>query len=269
MSAETDIRSSSNPIVKLARAVARGKQPGLIALEGDRLVDDALASGLVFRHVLVDDARGERAAELAAAGLPVARLAGGLLDRISALVTSPGVLGIAESPVSVELERLAIDERTLWLVVDGLQNPGNLGALARSAEAAGVSALLVVRSAQHGGVSPWSPKALRGSMGSLLRLPVHETGDGAALARRLTERGVRPFAAATRGGVRLESFDFRGPRAFWVGAETGDDEHARGFERVTIPMAGAVESLNVTVAASIVLFAAGRAQSGGKPGAGA
>ncbi len=276
MDTDAVIRSSANPLVKLARAVVAGREQGMIALEGDRLVDDALRSGLALRHVLVDTARGERAAQLAAAGLPVTLLASGLLDRISGLVTSPGVLALAEEPPSVALDALAVDARTLWLVVDGVQDPGNLGALARSAEALGASAILCVR----GGVGPWNPKALRGSMGSLLRLPVHvaggasrEGGDAQELARAIARRGVRAFTAATRGGTPLERFDFRGPLAFWVGAESGPGPTATAapldLERVTIPMAGAAESLNVTVAASLVLFAAGRVgDASGEPGSG-
>jgi TrmH family RNA methyltransferase len=141
------------------------------------------------------------------------------------------------------------------LVVAGVADPGNLGALARSAEAAGVRALILL----SGGTSPWNAKALRGSMGSLLRLPVVIAEDALQVGRELGDRGIRQAVAATRGGEAPASFDWKGPIALWVGSETGTlPDSGRGLEPLTIPMSGEVESLNVTVAASLLLFAAGR-----------
>jgi TrmH family RNA methyltransferase len=166
-------------------------------------------------------------------------------------------------PPAVDLAKIPLDERALLLVVAGVADPGNLGALARSAEAFGARALLVAR----GGASPWNEKALRGSMGSLLRLPVGHGTDAEAIARALAARKVRQVSAATRGGEPLESFDWRGPIALWMGSETGAlPASARAFERVTIPMAGEVESLNVAVAAALLLHASGRVGPRGRDG---
>ena len=116
------------------------------------------------------------------------------------------------------------------------------------------SALCVVA----GGASPWNPKALRGSMGSLLRLPVRRFESVEACTRALD--GVRHVRAATRGATDLAAFDWADPVAIWVGSETGELPAAcDGFDGVSIPMRGRVESLNVTVAASLLLYAAGRA----------
>ena len=148
-------------------------------------------------------------------------------------------------------------------MVCGVQDPGNLGAIARTAEAAGAVGLVIVA----GGCRPWSDKALRGSMGSLLRLPVWEVSTGIDAWRGLRGRGFRHVVAATRGGCTPGELDWSGPVALWVPSETGglpaDVETARASEpgddlAVTIPMAGAVESLNVSVATGVLLFAAGR-----------
>ncbi|HUR27887.1 MAG TPA: RNA methyltransferase, partial [Planctomycetota bacterium] len=207
--------------------------------------------------VLVSDEREERALELERSGLPVARVGAELLARKSALKTSPGIAAICVIPRTRTIEELELAPRALLLVVAGVGDPGNLGALARCAEAAGASALVVVA----GSASPWNEKALRGSMGSLLRLPVATCASASEAATALSLRRVRLIAAATRDGKPATSFDWSGRIALWVGPETGADprEMAR-FERVTIPMAGKVESLNVTVAAALLLFAARRAE---------
>lgn len=251
------IRSIKNPTVQRARAVAAGRADGLVLLEGERLIADARASGLAFEALLVAEDLGPTADELARAGLPVARVTRGVLARVSRLKTAPGTLALAREPRACGLDALTDDERALVLVASGLQDPGNLGALARSAEAFGARGLAVLK----GGASPWNDKALRGSMGSLLRLPVHRADDADELAAGLAERGVRNVACATRGGASPARFDFGGRVAIWIGAETGElPAVARRFEAVSIPMRGRVESLNATVAAALVLYAAGRAE---------
>jgi TrmH family RNA methyltransferase len=253
------IRSAAHPAVKRAGAVIAGREAGWIALEGDRLLDDARAAGAEIELVLVSEAREDRARELESAGLEVIRVDEALLARKSALRTSPGVLALCRAPRSPEPSALRATPRALVLVVAGVADPGNLGALARSAEAAGASAFVVI----EGGASPWNDKALRGSMGSLLRLPVHRFANADAAERALRELGYRQIRADTRGGRSLAGFDWSGPIALWVGSETGAAPSAsNGFERVTIPMRGRAESLNVTVAASLLLYAAGRAEDG-------
>jgi TrmH family RNA methyltransferase len=263
MTADSTIRSRANPLLKRAGAVLAGLEPETIALEGDRLVDDALKAGIVLEAVLLAEERADRAVELLRRGQPVRLVEGALLGRVSHLKTSPGILALAPAPAAFDLSRLSLDERSLVLVASGVADPGNLGALARSAEAFGAQALLVAR----GGASPWSDKALRGSMGSLLRLRVGYGVEPEALATSLERRSVRQVCAATRGGKDPRDFDWRGPIALWMGSETGSlPEAARRFEPVTIPMAGEVESLNVTVAASLLLYASGRAREDGRRG---
>jgi TrmH family RNA methyltransferase len=251
------IRSSSNPLLKRVRAAAAGRGEGEILLEGDRLVDDARRAGLALAIVLVDERRTERLAELARAGLEVRAVAGELLARASELDSAPGCLALARTPAARTLDELPELAQALFPIAAGLQDPGNLGALARTAEAAGALALGVT----SGGCRPWNPKALRGSMGSLLRLPVIELAPERAAVEALARRGYRHVCARTRGGTSFERFDWRGRVALWLSGESGalPGELAAAserFEGVSIPMQGAVESLNVTAAAAVLLFAA-------------
>jgi len=261
MSAKPVIESKANPLLKRAGAVAAGRDRDCILLEGERLVADALAAGWRLELLLVDADRGGDPERFAGEVDDRRVVADGLLDRVSALKTSPGVLALAPPPTERQLSDLELVADALILVVAGVADPGNFGALARSAEAAGVSALCVL----PGGVSPWNAKALRGSMGSLLRLPVCTTESAEALVEQLSRLNVRSVTADTRGGKPWRDFDWTGRIALWVAAETGDaPQLSRGFEGVTIPMAGAAESLNVTVATSLLLFAAGRAEGGAR-----
>ena len=254
MSAEI-IRSKANPILKRVSAILAGREPETLVLEGDRLVDDALGARLAIELVLVAEERPERALDLSRYKVPVKLVETALLQRISALKTSPGILALCPAPRAIAIADIALDPRALLLVAAGVADPGNLGALARSAEAFGVRALIVA----SGSASPWNEKALRGSMGSLLRVPVCSGVDGDRIAMELRSRGVRQVCAATRGGADPARFDWSGALALWVGGETGSlPRAAREFESVTIPMAGGVESLNLTVAASLLLSAAGR-----------
>jgi TrmH family RNA methyltransferase len=255
------IRSRDNPVLKRAGAVQAGRASDAILLEGERLVDEARAAGMAFESVLVSEEREDLARELEAAGLPVRRAEARLLARVSDLVTSPGVLALCAPPPARALDELELGRDALALAVAGLSEPGNLGALARSAEAAGASFLALVA----GGVSPWNPKALRGSMGSLLRLPVVRFASAREASATLARHGFRQACAATRGGERPTRFDWSGRLALWIGAESGAlPQEAASFERITIPMAGRVESLNVAVAAALLLFAAGRAERGAR-----
>ncbi|MEO6710278.1 MAG: RNA methyltransferase [Planctomycetota bacterium] len=250
------IRSAQHPLLKRLGAILSGAERDGCVLEGDRLIDDALRSGLEFEVILVSTDREDRASELEGQGLPVQRIDAALLARKSALRASPGIAAIAQTPHPRSIAELSAAADALVLVVAGISDPGNLGALARSAEAAGACGLVVI----EGGAKPWGDKALRGSMGSLLRLSVSQSAAASEAAKELRADGFRLVAAATRGGKSLADFDWSGRVALWIGSETGLNPREMGsFERVTIPMAGAVESLNVTVAASLLLFAAARA----------
>jgi len=262
------IRSTRNPLVQRVRALRRGqkrvKESGWLLLEGDRLVDEALRAGLLPEFVLVGARREARARELAARGIEVHLLEDSIFADLSALESAPGCLALVREPERRGAEALSRLASALVVVAAGVQDPGNLGALARATEAAGGEALAVT----GGGCRPWNEKALRGSMGSLLRLSVLEFEAPGAAIRALEGAGFRSVFARTRGGEDPECFDWSGRVALWVASEAGrmPEEVERLAERaqgVTIPLEGGVESLNVTAAAAVLLFTARRARQGG------
>lgn len=248
------IQSAQNPAIRRVRSVGAGREPNALLLEGERLVADAIKLGLELELCLVARDQEQRALEFEGAGVNVRLVEPEVLRRASQLTTPPGVIAVGPTPALLDLSGLATTDAGLVVVACGVADPGNLGALARTAEAAGVGALILI-----GGASPWNSKALRGSMGSLLRLPIAREEQAGAVRATLDERGYRHVRAATRGGADPFAFDWSSPVVLWLSSETGDlPQEAQDLEAVTISMADAPESLNVTAAAAVLLFAARR-----------
>jgi TrmH family RNA methyltransferase len=268
--AEPIIRSRTNPLVKRLRALKqRGAGADLALLEGFTLIEEAQAAGIEIVEAALTPAaeRSERGAalvrSLAMRGVPVRRVDEAVLASLSEAETSQGLVALGRRP---SFDEDAIHAGIpLVVVAAGLQNPGNVGALLRAGEAAGATGAYLT----FGTADPFSWKALRGAMGSAFRLP-HVRGLRAedALAR-LRGRGVTTLAAVARGGEPYDAVDLRRPVAFVLGPEAGGlapDLAARTDSRITIPMSGRAESLNVAVAAGVLLFEATRQR--GRPRSG-
>jgi TrmH family RNA methyltransferase len=262
------VSSRRNPLVKRLRALkarAARADPELALLEGVTLIEEALLSGVHLAEVVAspraarDMRSGALLDRLRQEAVPVSSVDDALLASLSELETSQGLLALARRP-SFDEERM-FTGLPLVLVAVGIQNPGNLGGLLRTAEAAGATGVFLT----EGTADPFSWKALRGSMGSAFRLPhVGPLPAQEALAR-LKARRVRVLAAAADAQVAYDRADLRGPVAILLGSEgSGLPEAlvAEADQRVSVPMRGAVESLNVGVAAGILLFEAVRQRRG-------
>ncbi|HEV8629150.1 MAG TPA: TrmH family RNA methyltransferase [Thermoanaerobaculia bacterium] len=224
-------------------------------LEGPHLVGEAIAAGLPLETLLVTPELAATAGGrflVAGAGGEVEEIAAPLLAGLMDADTPQGALAI------VHLPRRGADAlpRTAgghYLFVDGVQDPGNLGALARVAEAAGAAGLACAPGTAH----PNHPRALRASAGSLLRLPVAWEVGPAEVDDRLT--GLRPrwVALVAHGGRDLYTEALEGTLVLALGAEGGGlspAARARADLALEIPIAPPVESLNVATAAAVVLF---------------
>jgi TrmH family RNA methyltransferase len=262
MPALETLRSRANPLYKRLRALRDGRAAsGLCLIEGPKLALEALSAGLTLVEAAASpraetSPAGARALQaLRAHGVPLRRMAAELVASLSETETSQGLVALARRP-RFELDSV-FRPTPLVLVVDGVQDPGNLGALLRSAEAAGATGALL----SPGCADPLSWKALRGSMGSAFRLP-HVTGIAISLAlETLAERGIRVLATASDGERRYDQADLKGPVAIVVGREgsgLAPGVQRRAAARLRIPLAPPVESLNVGVAAALVLFEAAR-----------
>jgi TrmH family RNA methyltransferase len=259
------ITSRHNPVVRTFRAVASEAdlEGSRLLLDGAHLVREAHASGSTFDVVAVAASRLDGDTEEAA-------LAKALEARGVDVVSAPDPVFAAMSPVRRPSGIVAIVRRQpssaadIWrhesafvVAAADVQDPGNLGALLRAAEAGGATAVMVCGES----ASPFSWKALRGSMGSALRVPVLAgLGIDAAL-ECLKRSGARTIAAVPRDGGDPDSLDWRGRVGLLLGGEgPGLPGHiaAACDARVTIPMNRPVESLNVAVAGAILVYAARR-----------
>jgi RNA methyltransferase, TrmH family len=252
------VESRQNARVKELRAgLSRGMKTAQnhIAVEGLHLVQEAIRSGLNLNTVFLQEGHEELLQQFSS-GAEVLLLTEDVF--LSATMTEhpQGVAALVEAP---QFTVQAMFPTTpgpapLLVIAAGLQDPGNLGTLVRSAEAFGATGMILL----PGTVSLWNAKTLRASSGSAFRLPVLTLAADAAFST-LRDRGVRIFAAVARDGD--SEADLRGPSALLVGNEgSGLPEAwiAQADARVTIPFAGAVESLNAAIAGSVLLYDAMR-----------
>lgn len=244
------------------RAFRDGPAAGPLAIEGPRLIGEALRSGVRLEHVLFSR-RG------------LEQHGGKLLPQFSkhteAAVADDTAFAAAmdaEHPQGVAAlaawapARLdsAFSSRTLLVAAAGLQDPGNLGTLIRAADAFGATGVAAVGDT----ASPFNPKCVRATAGSLFHLPVVARIEPETLIAACRQRGVRLVATAARGGVTPEAAGLEQPVCLVIGQEAAGVP--RGLLRaadatVTIPLASGVESLNAGMAGAILLFAASRLRS--------
>jgi TrmH family RNA methyltransferase len=273
------ITSRDNIWLKKFRAALRGTGPEHdepIGVEGPKLISDAVRCGLVTEALLVSDA-GEghlepilRAAMQTESGIPrsrVLRTTDKLFASVAGTEAPQGVAALFHQPAWGFEDVLhgpgpMREAAPLVVVMVGVQDPGNVGTIIRSAEAFGATGVVAAR----GTSDPWSPKALRASAGSALRLPVLRGMAVPVLLAQLKMARVMIFAAGAAShnaasGINELSADLREPAAIFIGSEGAglppEVLHAADAT-ISIPMSEAVESLNAGVAASVVLFEAAR-----------
>jgi RNA methyltransferase, TrmH family len=253
------ISSSSNVRVKQLRAAFAGHarlSGGLVAIEGDHLLAEALRSGIVLKTVFVSDKRA--VPEFVPHGVETLVLTDGLFASVVETHAPQGVAALIV-PAEFNLSQ-AVDGNAapLILIAAGLQDPGNMGTLVRSAEAFGATGVL----ATPGTVSAWNQKALRASVGSVFRVPVVSvTAEEVAGLRRMGIKLLATVGEDSYDVVAAQKMNLRGACALMIGNE-GSGLAAEWMEmadaQVTIPCPGPVESLNAGVAGSLLLYEASR-----------
>lgn len=261
----TPIGSRSNPTVARFREARDGRDPRSIFVEGRRLLEEFLDSPLSPREAVMTPAvaRDPRMAHVLDAlkerGATLHSVTPAVMEFLSDLESPPGIAVRADRPDPMDMSTLiALGAPTpLIVLLDALQSPANVGAILRSAEAAGATAVGVL----PGTADPLSPKALRASAGSAFRVPLFKTDSLQSLV------GLFPtppaiLAADAAGRQTYSEWDWQKPCVLILGGEArGVDPKSIGalrVERIKIPMAGRVESLNVAVAAGILLMEARR-----------
>lgn len=255
------VSSHQNALVKELRQAfghAALTDDGYCAIEGVRVIEEAVRSGARFKALFVSEGCEERAERL----LPqISSHAEALLlpaDLFRSAVSTEAPQGVA---ALVKVKQFAIGdvlagENPLVLIAAGIQDPGNLGTMLRSAEAFGASGVLLA----EGTVGQWNPKAVRASAGSAFRLPAVKA-QSSALFQALRDRQITVIGTSSHKGTPLQQADLSRPIALLIGNEgagIGRHNSSQVDELIAIPHSPKVESLNAAIAASILLYEAAR-----------
>lgn len=262
------ISSRQNPLVRRLRDMSRGSSGDNVLevlLDGDHLLCEALTSQVAievaaFSDAVLDTSCARLADDVRRQGGRVVSASGPVLAAMSPVRQPSGVVAIAK------LRRATLDDvlarsPQLVLLLSAVQDPGNVGAIVRAGEACGVTGIV----AGDGTADPFGWKALRGSMGSVFRLPVATRVSLLDAADAAKARGIRIVAAVPRAGEALPDADLTRPTAILLGGEgRGLPESLLRMadERLSIPMRQPVESLNVSVAAALIAYEASRQRGG-------
>ena len=252
------IRSRQNPRVKQLRADFTYPGDTFLAIEGEHLLQEALRSGLTIQAVFLREDSADHFSQLIQKLPPpatVTTLGKEAFDHAVSTESPQGIAAYIRLPERNPETTLA-EPNALVILLDGVQDPGNVGTIVRSAEAFAAAAVIAL----PGSSSFWNAKTVRASVGSVFRLPLFTLDDEAAKAA-LEKHSFALVAATARDGAPPDSLDWKNKTALLIGAEgpgLSPTWLAAAHHRVTLQCSGPVESLNAAVAASLLLYEASK-----------
>ena len=257
------ITSSSNQQLKyvaaLMKKVKMRREEGLFVVEGPKMYREIpegwLEKTYVSEHFLresdTEEILAEREYEV---------VADSVFRSLSDTQTPQGILALVSMP-HYGIEELLQGEETHLLILEGIQDPGNLGTMIRTGEGAGITGIVMSSDT----VDLFNPKTIRATMGSIYRVPYFIADDLCKTIREIKENGVTVYAAHLEGSLPYDAPSYRGAAAFLIGNEgngLSEEAAACADTRIRIPMAGEVESLNAAVSAAILMYEADRPRRG-------
>jgi TrmH family RNA methyltransferase len=262
-----EVDSKNNAHLKELRKALNApgrKIDSLVGIEGSNLIEEALRAGLRVKTIFVAQGAERLLDKLQAKrDVEVLQMPKRLLDEALATESPQPIAALVERPNWSWSHVLNQNhEKTLVLILAGLQDPGNLGTILRSAEAFGATGIVSL----PGTVSAWNAKAVRASAGSVFRMPVIAASE-AECFEQLKKAGVMVLATTSRGATSADRAQLTAPSALIIGNEgNGVPKNliAKADGEITIPCPGPVESLNAAVAASVLLYEASRQRAGAK-----
>jgi len=246
------ITSTKNPTVRAMRDLKdkrNREETGRILVEGEVMIREALSCGLKIYDLLADERHEEFAADMEQTGAKACIVPRSILEAVCETKTPQGVCASFSTPKPLSLDRMP----DVIVALDGVQDPGNVGTIWRTADAAGFQGILL----GEGSADPLSPKVLRAAMGSGFRIPFGHAAPLSDALRALSERGYT-IIASDLGGGDFYSRPAVGPKLVLV---IGNE--ARGISqsvrecadlRLKLPMRGGAESLNAAIAAAIMMY---------------
>lgn len=251
-----EITSKENSLIKLTSLLQTSHKArtenGLFVLEGLRICFDAYDNGILFDKLIISDTAFQKyfcdVARLAEKANECYKIPDNLFKKIGDTASPQGIIAVAKIPVS---DSSVINPNGRYIALENIADPSNLGAVARTAEALGVSGIIL----SHGSCDPYSPKALRASMGTLLRLPLIVLND---FAKSLKATGLKTYACVVDSTAKSATeVKFSDGSVLIIGNEANgitDETKLLSDEQITIRMSGKAESLNAAVAAAILMW---------------
>jgi TrmH family RNA methyltransferase len=252
-----DITSRENSIYKLIKALSQKKvreNSGLFLIEGTRLLEEANNKGVKIKYLIINET-AENVPKINQ-GCQVLRLSNNLFKKISDTVSPQGIIAVAEQ-IEISLTDITLGTNSIVVVLNGLQDPGNLGTIIRTSAAAGATAVLLT----EGTVDLYNPKVIRSTMGSLFQVPIINGLDDDEAVKWLNDNSINIMIADLEGEEYYYSANLKEPFALVVGNENrgpNDIWRKAAYKKIKIPILGTTESLNASVAAGIILYDAVR-----------
>ena len=251
------ITSRNNDLIKKVKSLNDKKfrnQYNQFIIEGDKMINEAIKEKISIEYIFVEENY-----EWNNSGIDSNRIitvSSSVMEVISSLKNSPGVLAVAEKKTNKNIEEIDLKDEDLFLILDNVQDPGNIGTIIRTADSIGLKYIFI----KEGSCDIYNPKVLRSTMGSIFRVECVTFNDSKVLIEKLKQNNIKVYATNLKTDKSIYDVDFKNS-AIIVGNESnGVSEELLELadENIKIPMRGNAESLNVAIATSIILYEAYR-----------
>lgn len=258
------ITSTSNQQMKNLSALMKKskerKEQGVFVVEGTKMVAEAPEEWI--KHIYMSESYEKTAShqellhQLKQKGISVETVAENVFKSVSDTQTPQGILAIVERPV-YSLEQMLQGDKTHLLILESIQDPGNLGTMVRTGEGAGITGIIMNKTT----VDIFNPKTIRSTMGSIYRVPYYIAQNLEETLEVLKDKGVNLYAAHLKGTASYDEADYTGSTGFLIGNEgngLSDTIADIASQYIKIPMEGQVESLNAAISATLLMYEANR-----------
>lgn len=255
-----EITSSRNPLIKEIKSLYRKKErmkSSSFIIEGIKIIEEALDNNyplrkIVFTDELLSTRDGKDFYNRIKDSEDLVSVPANIFEEISDTENPQGIMAIAEFQYKGIKEIEKIDKQSL-LFLDGLQDPGNMGTIIRTADAFNIDGIII----GPGSVDPYNPKVVRATMGSIFRVPLYYSSNGIEELMKLKEMGTKVYSTSLRESILISEVNFKDSFVLIIGNESkgvSEDLFALSDKLIKIPMPGKAESLNAGVAASIIMY---------------
>ena len=251
------ITSRNNDLIKKVKSLNNKKfrnQYNQFIIEGDKMINEAIKEKINIEYIFVEENYEWKNDEIDSN--KIINVSSSVMEAISSLKNSPGVLAVAEKKTNKNIEGIDLKDEDLFLILDNVQDPGNIGTIIRTADSIGLKYIFI----KDGSCDIYNPKVLRSTMGSIFRVECVTFSDNKALIEKLKQNNIIVYATNLKTNKSIYDVDFKNS-AIIVGNESnGVSEELLELadENIKIPMRGNAESLNVAIATSIILYEAYR-----------